>query len=189
MSAAEEPAEGRIEDFPPIAAESRIQRLVRDYRARLTSLEEVMAAIEAVRMEAVIVRLDELHGRAEAAAAAREALLDAVKRRADLFRKPRSRSILGVKFGWRKLPGRVRTAANTLALIREKLGEKAALLIRTREEVATDRLRDLTGRELAAVGATVTDSTDAAFVAVDAGDAAAAAKALLEAARSSNRAI
>ena len=172
----------RIEEMDPLAAESRTQRLARDWRAALDALEPVVAEIDAARNEAVVARLDLLQGRAEAAAEARAALLAAVRARPDLFRKPRSRSVLGVKFGWRKKTGRVRTAKDTLDLIRSKLAAKASWLIRTTEVVATDRLRDLSVRELAAIGATVVDSSDQPFADVDAGDAEAAARSLLAAA-------
>lgn len=168
-----------IED---IAARQRMQRLAADWRRRLDALEAVVRDIDAARSAAVRERLAELQGLAKAAGAAREKLLEAVRGRPDLFDQPRSASVMGVKYGWRKLPGSLSTAKDTLDLVRRKLAGKAAELIRTSESLDRSAAKRLSARELASIGCQLTAASDEAFATADTGDAEAVARDLIRAA-------
>ena len=92
--------------------------------------------------------------RSAALSAALDTVIDWIDDHRDLFVRPRTRELAGVKVGLRKLPGRyvIADEAATVRLIREKLPARAATLVQVRETVVREPLKTLTAAELAAVG-------------------------------------
>lgn len=126
---------------------------------RMQSLE---AAIIGVRREHVRGLKGALGRTAQTEAELREAIADA----RELFSKPKSRILHGLKVGWRKQPGRLSwaNAAQVLKLIRKHHPDEAELLIRTKEEPSRDALKQLDVKSLKRLGVQVTETHDAVDV-------------------------
>ena len=165
-----------------LAARQRMQRLAADWRRKLDDLEALVRLVDEVRNAAVRERLAELQKLALAAGGARKKLLAEVEARPELFAKPRSASAMGIRYGWRKLPGSIRVAKDAVDLIKRKLAGRQHELIRTTEAVDRAALKRLTVKELAAIGCEVTASSDRPFADADTGDAEAVARDLIRAA-------
>lgn len=145
---------------------AEIDALAERYAAAFFTAGDVAEAME---QDVAAVRAK--HGptlrRLVADAAALQAQLEAaVAAHPELFVKPKTRIVARIKFGLRKLKGKVDLPdeARTIERIREQLPrQQALLLIRTREEVDRNALADLTVADLKRIGASVVDDTDAAF--------------------------
>ena len=111
----------------------------------------------------------------------KEALIAVIDTNPEMFEKPRTRAIDGVKVGYQKQRGAIDigSAEKTIALIRKKLPNKAAALIVTSERIDKTALRKLTVRELAMVGATLGEDTDKVVVTLASTDLDKLADALL----------
>ena len=140
-----------------------IERLAQEYAKRRTYLreriEQAQAEVDAVKRRHYTI----LRRRIDAAANARADLLAAVGEAAELFRKPRTRLLHGIKVGWRKRPGRIEIEdeAATIAAIRRKLSEDAAEdLIQVRERLDRRGLRNLSARDLMRIGAVAVADSD-----------------------------
>lgn len=83
-----------------------------------------------------------------------------------LFTRPKTHILHGIKVGFRKEPGKVcfEDAAQVVKLIRKHLGEQAETLIKTTETPVKSGLAQLSVAELAKVGATMTDTSDAVLI-------------------------
>lgn len=93
-----------------------------------------------------------------------EVMIDASR---ELFDKPRTRTVDGIKFGLRKLAGTVeiKDEERTIERIRELLPEEQGeLLIRIRESVDRNAIKDLQVRDLKRLGIEVTKDTDVPVV-------------------------
>lgn len=103
---------------------------------------------------------------------ARMALEGAILESPENFVKPKTLVIAGVKVGFRKSAGRVviENEANTIALIRKKLAQKSDVLIATKEFVLKDAVKALDGKEIAAIGVTITADTDEVVIKSEASD-------------------
>ena len=140
---------------------AEIADLCRFYADARERLADVSEEIRDERRAAVRRKMPVLKRRIAETSAAEDALRAAIATARDLFIKPKSRAIEGVKVGLRKLPGKVEcdeTAA--FAAIRRKLPEQAPSLIRIKESLNKDAVRRLDGRQLAAVGVVIYDVED-----------------------------
>lgn len=136
------------------------QRLASLYGAAVDDLAAVVREIEDVQRQAARERLARLQAAAALAGERREGLLALVREHPELYQRPRTQVVAGVKFGWRKRPGRVSLGKSALDLVKSKLPARAAELIRVREEIDKNVLKTLPARELALIGASITDTAD-----------------------------
>ncbi len=167
-------------DNGPTLAE--IGDLCRTYAAARERLAEVSEEIRELRRKAVRARLRGLKARVADVSATRDALRETVEAAPHLFGKPRTRSLEGVKVGYRKMPGRVECAdeARAIARIRERMLEREDELVRVRESLNLGALRRLGGRELASVGVRIVDVDDEVVIATAPDDLDKLVDALLE---------
>ena len=100
------------------------------------------------------------------AAAAESELRAAVDASRDLFEKPRSRVLHGLKVGLRKQPGKLTwpDAAHVVKLIRRHRPEDADALVRVTEAPVREALKQLPARELKRLGVEITEASDAVEV-------------------------
>ena len=140
----------------------QIEALASEYARRRDALRErvreAQAEVDAVKRRHYTM----LRRRTDQAKNAREDLLAAVGDAAELFRKPRTRLLHGIKVGWRKRPGRIEVEdeAATIAAIRRKLSEEAEDLIQVRERLDRRGLRNLSARDLMRIGAVAIADSD-----------------------------
>ena len=87
---------------------------------------------------------------------------------AGFFIKPKTININGITVGFRKKEGKYTFAdeQNTIELIKQKIPEKAAVLVKvkTEQSIFKTALNDLTGDELKKIGVSVVEDTDEPFV-------------------------
>ena len=151
---------------PVPAALEPLAALCADLAAARRDLRERLDQIRARRERYSRRLIPGLERRAAALSAARDAAADWIEAHRDLFDRPKTRELAGVKVGLRKLPGRYAIASEeaTVRLIRERLPGQAKALIQTRETVVREPLKNLTAQQLAAIGIALEDPADAIVV-------------------------
>lgn len=84
----------------------------------------------------------------------------------DLFKKPRTTTAHGIKYGFAKQKGKIEIAdmSNSIKLIRKHLASKADLLIVTTETISKDALNNIAVDELKRIGCKVIADTDAVTI-------------------------
>ena len=145
-----------------------IMDLARAYARARDDMEDVVEDIADRRRHAVRSRLKALRGRVAECAAAREALTQAIEAAPGLFERPRTQTIDGVKFGFRKQQGAIEIAdeEEIVKRIRKKLPAREQALVRVKTTVDKTALRKLTAGELAKLGLSVEDPVDEVTITV-----------------------
>ena len=145
---------------------AEIGKLCRAYSDARDDLEQITESVRSERRRAVREKMRALKGAVARVSATRDALKDAVEGAPELFEKPRTRAIDGIKVGFRKLPGKIEIAdeARSVRRVREKLPAMAEVLIVTRESLDRNALKRLSVKELASIGATLADDEDEVVV-------------------------
>lgn len=102
----------------------------------------------------------------ERAANSRAALKALIEQRPDLFDKPRTVVIDGIKVGFQKQKGGlvIEDDARTVALIRKHLADQAETLIKVTETPVKAALNQLTGQQLKAIGVQLMADTDEVLI-------------------------
>ena len=159
-----------------------IVALARNYAKARDALEETGEEIRQLQRKAVRDRLRGLRSRVAETAAAHDALFTAIKGRPDLFVKPRTVAVDGVKFGFRKQAGAldVGDEAKAIEMLRKKLPGLADTLIVTRESLEKKQLRKLPAADLARIGVTIGNPVDDVVIAVAESDVDKLVAALLD---------
>ena len=139
------------------------------------SLEATVLRMRERQREAVREDMEALRVEAAEYSAARDELEAMVGDAARLFRKPKSRSMHGVKVGFRKKVGKLVLEDERLTIdgLRELLPKSQTdLLIRVAESVDKTALKDidLTPAQIKRLGISITRDTDEPFVTVAKGD-------------------
>ena len=142
-----------------------VATLARAYADTREALETVAEEIEHERRHAVRRRMRALKARVAEASAAKEALRVAIKAAPELFAKPRTRALEGVKVGYRKMPGRFEIADEGFAIRRVRLAEREDEFIRVKESIDRAALKRLTVRELAQIGVSLVEPDDEVVIA------------------------
>ena len=99
----------------------------------------------------------------------KSALEAALERAPALFTKPKSRTLHGIKFGYKKQKGKVsfEDGDKVVARIHKLLPELAETLIKTTETPQKDALGNLPASDLKKLGVTVTEDGDVVFIKAD----------------------
>ncbi|MDQ7799537.1 MAG: hypothetical protein RDU76_11460 [Candidatus Edwardsbacteria bacterium] len=86
----------------------------------------------------------------------------AVKETPELFRKPKTVIMYGIKVGWQKAKGKLLWADDQVVVkaIKKKFGEDGAPYIKTVEKPLKKALEQLSGAVLKSLGITVNEDTD-----------------------------
>ena len=152
------------------------------YAAAREELETYAEQIADIRRRAIRQKLPALKRRIAEVSAARDELRNAIEDNAELFEKPKTRAVDGVKVGFRKAKGKITVAdeTKTIALIRKRLPEYETQLIVKKERVDKTAMGKLTARQMARIGAELTDDTDEVVIATAASDIDKLVDALLE---------
>lgn len=163
------PAGARQQDA--CAGMAEIMALAKTFAAARDETETLADTIVAEQRKALRSRLRSLQRRIAEQAAAEEALRAAIEGRPDLFIRPRTVAVEGVKFGLRKQPGAVNVGdeAKAIQRLRDKSPRQADALISVKETLDRKALRKLTAAELAQIGVTVERATDEVTISTGAG--------------------
>ena len=114
---------------------------------------------------------------------ARGVLLDFVREHQELFRRPRTRVVEGVKVGIRKQKGKlvIENAGRVVERIERRYGSEAEHYLATTVRPLKSALEKLTAQELKALGVRVTEDPDAPVADPVEGDAERMARELIDA--------
>ena len=145
---------------------AEITKLCRSYADAIAAMEEVTGEIQEERRKIVRQRTRRLMERVARVSAARDALLQAVGSSPELFEKPRTRALEGIKVGYRKKPGRIEVAdeARSIERVRKSLPELEEVLVVVKEALDRNALKGLSVKQLAAIGARLTEDDDEVIV-------------------------
>ena len=134
---------------------NEIERLTAEYARRRDDLRETVDAAQKEMDRVKRSHRAALRRRAGAAADVRAVLLAAIEAGKELFAKPRTRLLSGIRVGWFKRPDRIEVEDESAAIaaIRRKLSaEQADQLIQARERLNRRALRELSARDLMRIG-------------------------------------
>jgi len=103
---------------------------------------------------------------AEDALEKKSLLSNAIDESKDLFEKPKSIILHGMKVGLQKGKGKITIPdeEKTILLIRKNLSDQADILIKTEEKLVKPALNNLTAGELKKVGLNLVESTDEVLI-------------------------
>ena len=167
---------------PSGATMEDIVALARAFAAARGATEALAEDIKALQRKALRSRLRALRTRISEQAASEEALRAAILARPDLFVRPRTVAVDGIRFGLRKQPGSVSLGdeAQAISRLRERFPNRAEGLIRVKETLDRAALRKLPAAELAQIGVTMEKATDEVTIAAASGDLDRVVAALLD---------
>ena len=150
-----------------------IEVLIRHYAtqrgelaAQVQQLNDLIETAKRSKMAAIkqaVADTAEAHGK----------LQTAIKANPELFKKPKTITVSGVRAGFKKQPGKVviEDEAATVQRIKDQLPEEQAeLLITTTEKVLKSAVNDLSAGDLKRLGITVTADTDQVLIKAVDGD-------------------
>ena len=159
-----------------------IVALARTLAAARQATEALVEDIKAAQRKALAGRLRALRSRIGEQAASEEALRAAIRARPDLFVRPRTIAVDGIRFGLRKQPGAVALGdeAQAIGRLRARFPNRADSLVRVKETLDRAALRKLPAAELAQIGVTIEKATDEVTIAAGRNDLDRVVAALLD---------
>ena len=156
----------------PPASMQDIIALARAFAAAREATEALADDIKAMQRKALRGRLRTLRSRVAEQAAAEGALRGAIQARPELFVRPRTVAVDGIRFGLRKQPGAVALGdeAQAIRRLRAIFPGQAPTLIRVSESLDRKALRRLSAAELAQIGITIERARDEVTIATASSD-------------------
>lgn len=143
----------------------RVAELAKAYRESRRVLGERVDRIREAQRKAGSRLKPGLLARIAAAKAARIELEAAIESDLDLWKKPRTRTLHGVKVGRRTLPGTLEIDEPTAVLAIEALmPERAKDLVQVKTSLVKKAVKNLDGGDLAAIGGRITSLGDETVV-------------------------
>lgn len=145
---------------------SEIEQQARAYADARAELAERVQALQDEIEAAKRRKLRGIKSAVATAAAAHDALHAAVADSPDLFTRPRTKVLSGIRIGYAKQKGRliIEDAAKTMQLIRRHFPEQEEALIKISAAPIRKALETLTGAELKRINVLVDDAGDKIIV-------------------------
>ncbi|MBF0569109.1 MAG: hypothetical protein HQK95_09645 [Nitrospirae bacterium] len=139
-----------------------IEKLTKDYSEAWKVLKEKMEDLELEKEAAVRRHIYGIKKALDKAIDKRGTLGTAILSAPELFEKPRTITMYGIKVGLQKSKGNLEIddMDKTIRLIRKHLPDQAEVLINVKETASKDALLNLSAAELKKIGAKITDTTD-----------------------------
>ena len=160
---------------------NELTTLCKNYSKARDALDELSGELRIERQRVVRKRMRGLRTRVADVSAAKDALMQAIKASPEVFERPRSRSVEGIKIGFRKKPGTLNyNPPRSIRLIREQIPEQAEALIQIKESIVASAVKNLDAGTLARIGISMTGVDDEPFITVAKSDLDKLVDALLE---------
>ncbi len=137
-----------------------IEKATADLRDARNSLDERM---QLLKNEIGVVHRKHLQGIMDAAndtSSAHDEVYALVSINADLFEKPRTKVLNGVRIGYAKGKGVINFTSKIISMIKKKMPDQFDVLVKTTEKPVAKALGNLSAAELKALGVTVTKTGD-----------------------------
>lgn len=147
---------------PPPAGMEPITRLAQAYAAERERLQGIVDDIHDRQRAVVRAQRRSLRAAVARTSAAKGELREAIEAAPELFVRPRTQTVDGVKFGMRKQPGALRMTdeSRVIERIRKVLPERVADLVQVKETVVKAALKKLPAKTLARLGVTLEADED-----------------------------
>lgn len=160
----------------------QITKLTGRYAEAREALSNLVGALNAEVEAAKKVYIRDIRKAVQKTKEVESELRNALLAAPELFTKPRSQVISGIKIGYKKGSGKLEfeDADTVIKLIRKHYPDQADVLIITVEKPAKDALENLSAAELKKLGITVEGTGDVVFVKDTASDVDKLVKALLK---------
>lgn len=171
---------------PATEKHQQLDALAKNYAARRARVQEIVETIEDEIRTVHRKHRRALHEALATAEGAQGALRAEILAHPELFEKPKTITIHGLKIGYRKGSGKVEWEIEDdqlVAKLRKRFGEDSesfVACVKTVEKIVTDGLRDLEAKDLAALGVTIEDVGDVPFIKSVEGEADKLVKRLLK---------
>lgn len=151
---------------------AEIERLAQTYAAAIEDVRVHVEALETEMRQLKRRKYPGLFSRAQTAAQAKAELKAAVEGASDLFVKPKTRVIAGVKVGFQKGKGEILIAdeARTVALIKKHFEDQAEILIKTTEKPLKKAIAQLSAADAKKIGVEISATGDEVVIKVMAGE-------------------
>ena len=143
-----------------------IERSARIYAEKRTALADTVASLEADIAALKRQRLPVIRRQVAAAAAAEDALRAEIAAAPDLFAKPKTRILHGIKVGYAKAKGRLTyySAASCVKMIRRHFPDRFDELVKVTETPIKAALSRLSGTDLKKLGARLEETGDTVVI-------------------------
>ncbi|MCG6552919.1 MAG: hypothetical protein L7F77_11360 [Candidatus Magnetominusculus sp. LBB02] len=143
-----------------------IDRLTKGYSEAWQVLKERIEALELEKEDIVRKHINGIKNAVNKAKEKMGTLESAILSAPELFEKPRTITMYGVKVGLKKAKGRLEfdDENKTIALIKKHMPEQVDLLINVKETPSKDALQHLSAHELKRIGARIYSTTDEVVV-------------------------
>lgn len=151
----------------------QLELLAEDVRNARNALGEVVTDLESRISEIRRTFLAPMRERVCALNDAQDALRAAVKQSSDdLWKRRRTRTAHGIRFGWMKGKGKITWTdeAKVIERIKQEFGDQADTYVRSKESVVKDAIQQLDAKRLKKLGITVTDGSDEVVIKDTAGE-------------------
>lgn len=164
----------------------RLDALAKNYAARRARVASIVTDIEDEIRGVHSRHRRALHEALATAEGAQAALRAELTDHPELFEKPKTWTLHGIRIGFRKGSGKVEWEIEDeqlVARIKKRFGadsEQARACIKVVEKVVSDALRELDAKDLAALGVTIEDVGEVSFVKAEASEADKLVKRLLK---------
>jgi len=157
-------AKAKAKAVPPALAE--IETLTRGYAAERDTLGALVRQLQEARAEQDARFMPAIREAVDAATNARETLRVAIEGRPDLFARPKTLVIEGIRIGLEKARGKIDIPdeAGTIKLIRRHLPDQEELLIKVTEKPKKTALGALPVAMLKKLGVHVAEAGDAVVI-------------------------
>lgn len=147
---------------------TEIEQAARDYAANARALRDEQEAFDKRVDEIKEEYIGKIMNLAKKAAESKQLLLTIISDAQELFQKPKTQTISGVKVGFIKQKGKleVPNMEATIRILRSDYKDIAAAAIRVKEDIVKEVLGSLPGDDLKKLGVTITADMDKAVAAL-----------------------
>ncbi|TAK81737.1 MAG: hypothetical protein EPO20_24025 [Betaproteobacteria bacterium] len=165
-----------------MATLNEIDSQTKAYSAARGELSDAVGLLQEAIQSMTRKHLPVIKRRVQAAKDAEAALRATIEGNPDLFVKPRTLTLHGIKVGFRKAVGKLdwEDDGQVVKLIKRYFGDQADVLIVTKEKPAKEALEQLAAADLKKLGITVEETGDVVVIKDTASDVDKLVKALLK---------
>jgi hypothetical protein len=144
----------------------QIEKMAAAHAQARVKLSELVTALQAGIDALKRRRISKIKAAVNKAVDTSDELVHLINESPELFTKPKSVTLHGIKLGYQKEKGKIEfeDPAQVIKLIRKHYPELAETLIITEENPAKKALNNLTAEQLKKIGVTVTSDTDVVFI-------------------------
>ena len=149
-----------------MATLGEIEKLAKEFSEARELLKDRWKLLEQNIIEAKKKMRPGIHRAAEAAAAKKQALSDAIAESKEHFIRPKTVIFYGIRLGYQKAKGEIawEDEAQVIKLIKKHFPDETETLIKIKETILKNALAQKSAADLKKIGVTVVDTDDEVFI-------------------------